>query len=105
MTIYKNISVPVRCTDEIAELYNVRDMLRELKKTTEEYNKPDTIIHNYKPPDDCVTCPFFKVNVANAGDDASLECRILKQKFRIKELPYLRDRRYEDCPMEELEDL
>ena len=103
MIIHKNISVPVRCTDDPERLYNVRDMLRDLEKTTEKYaKKPSTLIHNYKPPDDCVTCPFFKINVANAGDDASLECRVLKQRFEIKELPYLRDWRHEGCPMEEI---
>ena len=104
MTIYKNISVPVRCTRDPEELYNVLDMLRDIRGATEKYEKkPDTIIHNYKPPDDCVTCPFFKINVANAGNDAYLECHILKHGFEVSMLPSLREERYPGCPMEEVE--
>ena len=64
----------------------------------------NTLIRNYKPPNDCVTCPFFKVNVANAGDGASLECKLLKQRFELVMLPSLRDERYPGCPMEEVEE-
>ena len=104
MVIHKDISVPVRCTDDIAELYYVRDKLKELKKTTEKYEKkPSTLIHNYKPPDDCVTCPFFKVNVANAGYQASLKCQLLGAEMSLDEIPYLRERRDPLCPMEEIE--
>ena len=98
MTIYKNISVPVHCTDEV---YNLKDMIHDIRMAID--NKPITLIHNYKPPDDCVTCPFFKINVANAGNDASLECRVLKRRFEIVMLPSLREERYPGCPMEEVE--
>ena len=100
MTIYKNISVPVHCTDG-EELYNLKDLIHNIRAAYNE--KHCTLIHNYKPPDDCVTCPFFKINVANAGNDASLECRVLKQRFEIVMLPSLREERYPGCPMEEIE--
>ena len=103
MTIYKNISVPVHCADG-EELYNLKDIIHDIREAVHNAEKkPCTLIHNYKPPDDCVTCPFFKINVANAGDDASLECRILKRRFGIDMLLRLREERYPGCPMEEIE--
>ena len=63
----------------------------------------NTIIRNYKPPNDCVTCPFFKINVANAGNQASLKCQLLGAEMSLDEIPYLRERRDPLCPMEEIE--
>lgn len=63
----------------------------------------NTIIHNYSPPSDCMTCPFFKVNVANAGNQASLKCQATGMEMELDEIPYIRGHRDPSCPMEEIE--
>ena len=63
----------------------------------------NTLIHNYSPPHDCLVCPFFKVNVANAGNKASLKCQLLGAEMSFDEIPYIREQRDPLCPMEEIE--
>ena len=50
-----------------------------------------------------MTCPFFKVNVANAGNQASLKCQATGMEMELDEIPYIRGHRDPLCPMEEVE--
>ena len=61
-----------------------------------------TLIRNYPLPHDCLVCPFFKVNVANAGHGSYLECKANGMRMEIDEIPYIRDERAKNCPMEEV---
>ena len=63
----------------------------------------NTLIHNYSPASDCLLCPFFKVVVANAGHGSSVKCLASGMEMGIDEIPYIKDKRAPNCPMEEVE--
>ena len=62
----------------------------------------NTIIHNYSPPDDCLTCPFLKIIVANAGHGSSLKCLAVNAEVDLNKA-IDSNARAPFCPMEIIE--
>lgn len=62
----------------------------------------DILIHAWEMPKDCLECPFFKINVANAGNGASLVCRAQGERFTKVDHEWLGHKRSANCPLEEV---
>ena len=58
------------------------------------------IIEDWELPTCCASCPFFKVQVANGGDQSKVCCRVTKEEF--KELKIVSNARSINCPMKEI---
>ena len=57
------------------------------------------IIENWDLPKSCTECPLFKVQVANAGNQAKLFCKVTNEILTNADL--LSEARSINCPMKE----
>lgn len=64
----------------------------------------DVIVHDWHIPDNCVSCPFFHVVVANAGNSSYIHCRVTTSRLSLDLIEELQKRRAKFCPLESPEE-